>query len=181
MESPWAGAPRHFLQPCTIFAHREEHCVSTILGSCIAICLWDPALGLGGMNHYMLPLWNGEGLATPKYGNIAIDRLITRMLGLQGRRDRLVAKMFGGARVLRADTSPFAVGTRNIQLARELLAGQGIPILAAETGGTTGMKIHFNTRTGKVLLARLSQEAPFAADLPDGRPRAALERLRGLS
>ena len=60
--------PKLFLQPCTIFVHREEHWVSTILGSCISLCLWDPKLGAGGINHYMLPLWNGEGLPTPNTG-----------------------------------------------------------------------------------------------------------------
>ena len=171
--------PRHFLQPCAIFAHREEHWVTTIRGSCIAVCLWDARLGLGGMNHYMLPLWNGEGLATPKYGNIAVDKLVAKVLGLAGGRDHLVAKLFGGARVIRGDAAPFSIGDRNAQLARELLAAQGIPVVAGETGGTRGMKIHFNTRTGQVLLARLASES--APDLPDGRPRAVLERLKGLA
>lgn len=172
--------PKLFLQPCTIFVHREEHWVSTILGSCISLCLWDPKLGAGGINHYMLPLWNGEGLPTPKYGNIAIERLIEKMLALGCRKDRMVAKVFGGSRVIQGDTAPFSVGNRNIMLAREILSAHGIPIASGATGGTRGMKIHFNTRTGSVLLARLSTDAATAPDFPDGRPKAFLERLKAM-
>jgi len=64
----------HFLYPAALFASRTPHMVTTILGSCVAICLYDPILKFGGINHYMLPLWNGQGLASPKYGNIAIEK-----------------------------------------------------------------------------------------------------------
>ena len=176
---PPEPAPMHYLQPCMIFADREEHRVCTILGSCISVCLFDPQLGLGGINHFMLPLWNGEGLPTPKYGNIAIEKLIEKMLRLQGREERLIAKVFGGARVLQGDNPVFGVGDRNISLAREALAAHGIRIACAEVGGTCGMRIEFNTRTGKVLLARLSPGAPNAVSCPDGRSKADLDRLRG--
>ena len=172
--------PKLFLQPCTIFVHREEHWVSTILGSCISVCLWDHGPGIGGINHYMLPLWNGEGLPTPKYGNIAIERLLEKMLSLGCRKERLVAKVFGGSRVIRGDASPFSVGDRNLALAREILASHDIPIAAAETGGTSGMKIHFNTCNGAVLLSRLASDAPLAPNLPDGRPKALLDQLRAM-
>ena len=165
--------PTHFLHPCTIFVHREEHDVSTILGSCISVCLWDPQLRLGGINHYMLPLWNGEGLPTPKYGNIAIETLIDKMLSLGSRKDRLIAKVFGGARVIAGDARPFSVGDRNITVACENLATHSIPLAAVKVGGTCGIKIRFNTQSGIVLLAKLSSGGPSAAALPDGRPTAA--------
>ncbi len=57
----------HYLHPGNLFAHRTPHIVTTILGSCVAVCLWDPINNIGGINHYMLPLWNGEGLPVPKY------------------------------------------------------------------------------------------------------------------
>ena len=72
----------HYLYPGELFVHREPHVVSTVLGSCISVCLWDPERRLGGINHFLLPLWNGEGLPTPKYGNIAISRLIEKMEAL---------------------------------------------------------------------------------------------------
>lgn len=161
-------APKHFLHPCTIFVHREEHWVSTILGSCIAICLWDEQRALGGINHFMLPLWNGEGLPTPKYGNIAIEKLVERMRA-EGCAERgLVAKVFGGASVIPSDPGATTIGDRNVTVAQELLKGHGIPVIAAAVGGLQGMKIHFNTRTGKVLMARLTGDP---GRLPDGRPK----------
>ncbi|HEX2974864.1 MAG TPA: chemotaxis protein CheD, partial [Bacteroidales bacterium] len=57
----------HFLYPSTLFVSREPVIVNTILGSCVAVCLYDTLLKYGGINHYMLPLWNGQGLASPKF------------------------------------------------------------------------------------------------------------------
>ncbi len=70
----------HYLYPASLFADKEPHVVTTILGSCVAVCLYDSVLNQGGINHYMLPLWTGQGLASPRYGNCAIDRLIERMI-----------------------------------------------------------------------------------------------------
>jgi chemotaxis protein CheD len=153
---PDPAPARHFLYPATLFAHQEEHLVTTVLGSCVAVCLWDGATGTGGMNHFMLPLWNGEGLATPKYGNVAIDRLLNRMLALGCRRDGLVAKIFGGATIMNSGQGMYSVGARNILLAQEQLAGHGIPVAGADVGGGSGRKILFNTRTGVILLGRCS-------------------------
>jgi chemotaxis receptor (MCP) glutamine deamidase CheD len=91
-----------------------------------------------------------------------------------------VAKVFGGSRVIRGDVAPFGVGERNRTLAQDILSSHRIPITAAETGGTSGMRIHFNSRSGTVLLARLKVEAPFAPDLPDGRPKAFLDQLKAI-
>jgi chemotaxis protein CheD len=145
----------HYLFPCTLFAHRQAHQVTTILGSCVAVCLWDSGLGLGGMNHYMLALWNGDGLPTPKYGNIAIEKLIRAMLDRGADRGRMVAKVFGGARVISSDPEIWSVGERNIALAREVLGREAIPIQAMDVGGTNGRKIVFDTASGAVLMYRL--------------------------
>ena len=85
---------QHYLYPSALFASARPHKVVTVLGSCVSVCLWDPFLRIGGINHYMLPLWNGEGLASPKYGNIAIEKLIERMLYLGSRKSNLQAKIW---------------------------------------------------------------------------------------
>ena len=69
----------HFLYPSTLFASREPFIVNTILGSCVAVCIYDTVLKFGGINHYMLPFWNGQGLASPKFGNIAIHKLLEKI------------------------------------------------------------------------------------------------------
>ena len=148
--------PTHYLFPCMVFTHREEHLVTTVLGSCVSVCLWDRTMGMGGINHYMLALWNADGLPTPKYGNIAIETLVRSMLDQGCYQNRLVAKLFGGANVLHPGRGHFDVGGRNVAIARELLAQKGIPIAAEDVGGDFGRRILFNTRTGLALMSRLN-------------------------
>jgi len=145
---------KHFLFPGTLFVQNREHLVTTVLGSCVAVCLWDASTGTGGINHYMLPLWNGEGLPTPKYGTIAIEKLLEKMFSLGCRQESLVAKVFGGANVMENMQGMYSIGDRNVQLARELLAEKGIPIAGADTGGRLGRKLIFNTHTGVVLVGK---------------------------
>jgi chemotaxis protein CheD len=140
---------------------RQEECIiTTVLGSCIAVCLWDTIAGIGGMNHYMLPLWNGEGLPSPRYGNIAIPRLIEKMTGSGSTKSNLRAKVFGGSEMLSVlKESKMKIGAQNSILAEDLLAREGIPIISIDVGGHCGRRIQFNTKTGAVLLKRLSSEA----------------------
>jgi len=144
---------RHYLYPGTLFAHRQQHLVTTVLGSCVSVCLWDTALRIGGINHYLLPLWNGDGLPTPKYGNIAIGKLIDKLQGL-GAGSKLVAKIFGGASMWEKTDGLLAIGQRNIELASDLLEQHRIPIISQDVGGPVGRKIIFNTGDGTVLLKR---------------------------
>ncbi len=126
-----------------------------MLGSCVSICLWDTQLKYGGINHFMLPLWNGDGLPTPKFGNIALEKLLKKMQQLGSRRSNLVAKIFGGSKQLEKGKSIFNVGERNIMLAFDLLKEAGIPVISHHTGGEKGRKLKFCTRTGEVLMKLL--------------------------
>ncbi len=148
----------HYLLPGNIFAHRDEYTVTTVLGSCVSVCLWDPAAGIGGINHYMLPLWNGDGLASPRYGNIAIEKLIAKMLDIGAERSRLRAKVFGGGDVLKVTSAFMNIGARNVVLAQDVLREEKIPIISADTGGQNGRKLLFNTRTGVVLVKLLKKQ-----------------------
>lgn len=141
---------QHFLYPSTLFASKEPYVVKTILGSCVAICLWDPVSGIGGINHYMLPNWSGNDLASPKYGNIAIDKLLERMAHLGAKRENLKAKIFGGGEIIESRANGALVGERNIRVARMILEEKKIPVVASSTGGKKGRKILFFTDTGEV-------------------------------
>lgn len=152
------GAATHYLLAGNLFAHEAPHLVTTVLGSCVSVCLWDGVRRRGGINHFMLPLWNGEGLASPKYGNIAIAKLIERMYALGAEKRNLRAKVFGGGVVLNVSNPFMNIGERNIQLAEDVLRTEGIPILSADTGGNVGRKIIFNTATGTVLVKRLLKQ-----------------------
>lgn len=144
----------HFLFPGTIFAEAAEYQISTVLGSCVAVCLWDTVVRRGGMNHMMLPLWNGEGLATPKYGNIAMERLLAKVLSIGSRHENLVAKVFGGANVTGTGLETYMIGDRNITIALDMLEEFRIPVVARDIGGQVGRKVIMNTATGVVLVGK---------------------------
>jgi len=146
----------HFLYPSTLYAGAGSIRVQTILGSCVSVCLFDTMLSVGGINHFMLPVWTGTGLATPKYGDIAIEKLVERMIALGSHPGNLIAKIFGGSELL-GSTGSRNVGPRNVEIARHLLSQMNIPILGANVGGKFGRKIIFHTQTGQVFMRQLTE------------------------
>jgi len=149
-----AETRKHFLFPGTLYADAGECVITTVLGSCVAVCLWDVAKGGGGMNHFMLPLWNGEGLATPKYGTIAMEKLLEQVLAIGCKKERLVAKVFGGANILGMSQAACPIGRRNVELALTTLEEWKIKVAASDVEGPVGRKIIMNTLTGVVLMGR---------------------------
>lgn len=133
--------------------------VCTILGSCVAVCLYDRVEKIGGMNHYLIPLWNGNGLQSPKYGNIAIHRLLEGMINLGSKVCNLEAKIFGGGNVIDAvSQEAMMIGRKNILIAQEILDTYRIPVIASDVGGVLGRRIMLQSETGKVLLNYLNEE-----------------------
>ncbi|NOZ45782.1 MAG: chemotaxis protein CheD [Chlorobi bacterium] len=140
----------HFLYPSTLYIKDKPTIIKTVLGSCVAVCLWDKVNYIGGMNHYMLPFWNGKGLASPKYGNIAINKLIENMITLGCNKYNIIAKVFGGGEVIDTEIANFKIGERNKIIAFEILKNEKIAIIAESTGGKLGRKIEYNSYTGEV-------------------------------
>jgi chemotaxis protein CheD len=140
----------HFLYPATLFVSNKPFVINTILGSCVAVCLFDSFTKIGGMNHFMLPYWNGEGLASPKFGNIAIEKLLEKMIELGAKKSNIIAKVFGGGEVIETKIKNFHIGERNIQVAFDLLSELHIPVISSSTGGNKGRKIQYETHTGNV-------------------------------
>lgn len=134
--------------------------MTTVLGSCVSTCLWDGERRIGGMNHFMLPGDNGTaGSPVPRsarFGVHAMELLINDMLKLGADRRRLVAKVFGGARVLQGFGS-LDVGARNCEFVLEFLEVEGIPVLARDLLDSYARKLHFAPHTGKVLLKKLDR------------------------
>lgn len=142
----------HYLLQANVFVSREEFEIKTILGSCVAVCLYDPILKSGGMNHFLVPVWNGSGLESPMYGNIAIEMLIRKMEKNGSNRKNLVAKIFGGASQFDTRSSLLNVGEKNSTIARSMLEKEHIRIVGSSVGGNQGRKIIFNTFTGTVMM-----------------------------
>ncbi len=141
---------KRYIHEGELFVSREPIQIATILGSCVAVCLYDKVSGIGGMNHYLLPLWNGEGLKTLKFGNISTDRLIHEMLRMGAKRESMVAKIFGGAAI--NVNSSISVGSRNTQVANNILVEYGIVIANSDCEGSRGRKILLDTTDGSVYL-----------------------------
>jgi chemotaxis protein CheD len=142
-----------FLHPGRIFVSAEPSTVRMVLGSCVAVCLWDPLRRTGGANHYLLPY---RGSDSAEFGDVAIQRLIENLLGLGCSRASITAKLFGGSCVLEAlQKKDTHVGTRNVALARTILASHGIPIVAHDVGGQRGRRVIFQTDDGSAWVRHL--------------------------
>ncbi|MEN8820680.1 MAG: chemoreceptor glutamine deamidase CheD [Abyssibacter sp.] len=126
----------------------------TILGSCVAACLFDPDARVGGMNHFMLPGEEASGSGSGRYGIHAMELLINRLVGLGAARPRLRAKLFGGAAVVRSMTQT-DVGGSNIEFVERYLRTEGIPIVASDLGGPWPRRVHFFGESGRVFVKRL--------------------------
>lgn len=120
--------------------------MSTVLGSCVSVCLFDPARQIGGMNHYLVP----RGGRSAIHGDWATPELIARLRALGSGARSLQGKIFGGGSPLRLENEEHAVGRANVALAREILAAEGIPIVAERVEHAGGLRLYFESWTGTV-------------------------------
>ena len=142
----------HFLHPGQVFVSAKAQSVVLILGSCVAVCIWDQLNSIGGATHYLLPTWDGRGASSPRYGNVAISVLLQRLLEEGADPRQLRAKIFGGGCLFDSMRAPAShkehLGSRNVEVAQEILAKEHIPIEATEVNAQTGLRIVFHTGTG---------------------------------
>lgn len=129
--------------------------ITTVLGSCISICLWSRELKFGGMNHYLLPGSLPDDSSNANRGVGAIPLLIKALVNRKVKIETIEAKVFGGCNSLYKDNDRFRVGERNAELAFEILKEYNIGVTAHHVGGCYGRKIVFNTDTGKVRMRLL--------------------------
>lgn len=163
--------------PGQYYAVAGQWAITTVLGSCVSTCLWDPVLRIGGMNHFMLP---GDGAtaqspfaASARFGVYAMEVLINDMIKIGADRRRLVAKVFGGARVLQGFGS-LDVGAKNCEFVLGFLREEGIPVVAQDLLDVHPRKVHFFPHTGKVQLKKL---VLLPNDTVQRREREYLSRL----
>lgn len=133
--------------------NHEDEMISTVLGSCVAACVRDPELKVGGMNHFMLPEGDSEmdGLAA-RYGAYAMEHLINDVIKMGGIRSRLEVKLFGGGKIMRGLSD---VGGKNISFVRKFLATEGLAVVAEDLGLEFSRKINYFPCSGKVMVKRL--------------------------
>ena len=161
-----AGASTPPAVPQTRYLHAGQVCVSAspqtivfILGSCVGVCLWDPVSKVGGATHFLLPESDGRSASSARYGNVAIPVLLHKLAEAGAHLDRLRAKVFGGGRLLNLTSSEAwnasPLGTRNAEVAVEILRKHHIPIEISELGGTRGKRISFQSDTGETIVKEL--------------------------
>jgi chemotaxis protein CheD len=168
--------------PGQYYAARGEGSISTLLGSCVSTCLWDPLRKIGGMNHFMLP---GESSASTspwavsaRFGVYAMEVLINEMIRLGAERKRLVAKVFGGAQVLQG-FDKLDVGAMNARFVLEFLREEGIALAAQDLLGIAPRKLHFFPATGKAQVKRLHLQPGDVLERQERAYRDELSRARG--
>ncbi len=138
-----------------VFWSVEPTLVTTLLGSCVAVCLWDIERGIGGMNHFVLP-HDRHNAHNARFAPAAMQQLLNGLLHSGAHLSALRAKVFGGASVLRVGPNGANIGTENVRAALASLHAHGIPVLARRTGGHRGVAIRFVTSTGEVLARPLN-------------------------
>lgn len=164
----FAGINRYWDRQREIFAAKilpgeyyvttQDELITTVLGSCVSACIRDPAMRIGGMNHFMLPSGSSDSRnvanEATRYGNFAMEKLINDVLKNGGRRDKLEIKLFGGGNVLK-NMGATDIGGRNIAFVREYLQTEGFNIIAEDLGDIFPRKVIYDPISGKVQVKKL--------------------------
>jgi chemotaxis protein CheD len=143
-----------YLHAGQLFATSTPTVISTVLGSCVAVCLHDPITKIGGMNHFLLPL-HVDREHSPRFGTVAVPALVDAVLKAGASRGTLVAKVFGGASVIGAMSRGRRLGEENALLALRLLEEARIPVLDQDVGGSRGRKLVFFVDEGTAWVRHL--------------------------
>ena len=136
----------HVIQGEFRVSKQPDEVMSTVLGSCVATCMWDPSARVGGMNHFLLAEGENAGGMGYRYGMQAMELLVNGLIKIGADKKRLQAKLFGGARMERAFGR---IGEANAEFARQFLASENIRCVAESMGGTNARRIRFVPTTGQ--------------------------------
>jgi len=169
------------LLPGDFYVTRENEVLDTVLGSCVAACIRCPRLGIGGMNHFMLPRPSGAGIDTwddvrgraTRYGTASMEQLINRILSNGAARNELEVKVFGGARVLAAMTD---IGNHNVSFVRDFLRNEGLRVLAEDVGDICPRHVQYFPQTGRVRVKHLGRNQQMTVATVEERYMRGLER-----
>jgi chemotaxis protein CheD len=174
------------LMPGACDVSRGEIGFTTVLGSCVAACIWDELRGIGGMNHFLLP----EGVdidpthsgwaKAARYGNHAMELLVNRVLESGARRENMVAKVFGGGAVIATVSS--LVGQRNAEFVLRYLDVEHIPVIAEDLGGQHPRQVYFFPSSGEAFVKKLKsadqqlilREMDFAKKVQKDEPQGSI-------
>jgi len=145
-----------FLQPGHLVVSVEPMTITTILGSCVAVCIWDYRKCVGGMNHFMLPIFSGGSAASsPRFGDVAMHQLIEGLRAVGAKLPFMRARVFGGACMFPQMQSDSHLGNKNVEVALDALAANGIEVIQIDAGGNRGRKVLYETQGGTACLTSI--------------------------
>jgi chemotaxis protein CheD len=139
-----------FLYPGQLVVTQNAMEISTLLGSCVSVCLFDAKRKIAGMNHFLLPVNEKNNSDIEKYGDTSLTSMLDRILSMGSIKSDLVAKVYGGGEILIYENSNFNIGKKNIALALDFICDHEIKLVSKVVGGMLGARIDFNTITGNV-------------------------------
>ena len=148
------------LLPGEYYVTTQPEAVVTVLGSCVSACIRDRVFGIGGMNHFMLPIHKGQQKTWQKgitdnitrYGNYAMEHLINDILSHGGMRKNLEVKLFGGGTIVQGMSD---IGACNVRFVLDYLNEENLPVVAQDLNGNYPRKLYYFPKTGRVLMKRL--------------------------
>ena len=176
-EASFFYSDHHFQQdavkvlPGEYYVTADDMMVMTVLGSCIAACIYDPRVRVGGMNHFMLP--DGGMDAGGRYGSFAMELLINEMMKLGARRETMQAKVFGGGQVMHTFTT-MNVGERNTQFVLDYLQTERIAVISKDVLDIHPRKVCYFPATGKAMVKRLAHSHPETLETQERKSSAAV-------
>ncbi len=138
------------------WAIETQRPISTLLGSCVAVCIFDPKLKLGGMNHFLLPSTSTGANADDDVilnGDYSMEVLVNGLLNKGAQKNRLLAKAFGGGTIV--SSIRMAIGERNSAFAHEWLDREGIRLVASDFNGPWSRKVVFVPQSGDAFCRRI--------------------------
>jgi chemotaxis protein CheD len=157
--------------PGEYYVTADDLVVMTVLGSCIAACIWDPRVRVGGMNHFMLP--DGGNDSSGRYGSYAMELLINEMIKLGARRETMQAKVFGGGQVMHTFTT-MNVGERNTAFVLDYLQTERIAVVSKDVLDIYPRKVCYFPSTGKAMVKRLAHSHPETIETQERKGSAAV-------
>jgi len=144
--------------PGEVYVTKNHELISTLLGSCIAVCMRDKINKVGGMNHFKLPTTDGNSRASANnanYGLYAMELLINEIMKNGGNRANLECRVFGGGKVISSVSSD--IGDKNIAFVKHFLKEERIRVIQQKTGGTSGMHVYYHPITGHAFSIALDE------------------------
>jgi chemotaxis protein CheD len=139
-----------FLYPGQLVVTKDAVEISTFLGSCVSVCLFDSVTRIAGMNHFLLPVNDNNKSDIERYGDTSMEYMLDKMLSMGSNQKDIVAKVFGGGKLLTHKNPSYNIGKKNIKIALDFISDHEINLISKAVGGIQGRKIIFNTLTGIV-------------------------------